>query len=357
MFFTPIIKPLDGVCNLSCKYCYFKNITEKQKTVSIMSDLILEKTIALFCNNQTHIEFIWHGGEPLLAKIAFYKKVIDIQKYFKSTGIKIKNSIQTNATLIDKDWAMFFKENNFSVGVSIDGPKNLHDKFRYYENHSGSYENTIKGIKLLQEFGVDFGIICCINSNSINEYDSIFNFFIENKITNIKFSRVRSFDGDSSYAISQKEYTKFLLTIFQKWIDMDNDNIKIRDIESIVNTILGGNQRECIFASKCHKYLTIYSNGDIYPCDSISKNTKYFFGNVLKNNSADILKNTNFINLKKELYKKQIYCKNCRYRKICRGGCFLDWQRDENGCKNISCEDLKYMFANFYSILDQYNLL
>lgn len=180
---TPIVKPVNGMCNLSCSYCYTYRL--KQCAVENRMRLeILKAMIDFFCREQDDIEFIWHGGEPLLAGLDFYRKAVEFQGIWKQQGKKIANFLQTNATLITPEWIRFFVENNFFVGVSLDGPKEVHDQVRHYPNGKGSYDDVIRGINLLHQAVIFNGIICGISTVNHLFPKEIFNFFIENNIKN-----------------------------------------------------------------------------------------------------------------------------------------------------------------------------
>lgn len=147
---TPIVKPVNGLCNLSCSYCYTSGLKECVAK-NRMRPEILKATIDFFCRDQNDVEFIWHGGEPLLAGLEFYRKAIEFQKIWEQQGKRITNFFQTNATLMNSEWNSFFAENDFFVGVSLDGPKEFHDQVRYYPNGKGSYDDVMKGIDLLRQ--------------------------------------------------------------------------------------------------------------------------------------------------------------------------------------------------------------
>lgn len=173
---VPIIKVVGDFCNLRCRYCFYN--TEDQLTSRIMSDELLDKFleeyIRLFTND---IMFIWHGGEPLLAGLSFFQKIVNLQTKYRKSHQIIKNNIQTNATLINDDWAKFFKAHNFRVGVSLDGDKKSHDFFRINNAGHGSFDQAIKGIEILRRYGIEPGIIQTITRGHLNRVREDFIFF------------------------------------------------------------------------------------------------------------------------------------------------------------------------------------
>lgn len=177
--FNILIKPVSGNCNLSCEYCYYLNKSHNGNVNSKMNESILRTMIDKYLSeNPAHeVCFIWQGGEPLLAGLSFFEKVIYYQQKFNVKNKIIKNIIQTNATLINNKWASFLKKNNFLVGVSLDGPEHIHDIYRKNNLHAGSFINVMKGIRKLQDFRVDVNILCTVNNFNYLYPDEVYNFF------------------------------------------------------------------------------------------------------------------------------------------------------------------------------------
>ncbi|NQV00707.1 MAG: radical SAM protein [Parcubacteria group bacterium] len=344
---TPIIKPINGLCNLSCSYCYASGL-KKRTGKNRMHPEVLKATIDFFCHNQNDIEFIWHGGEPLLAGIDFYRKAVEYQRVWEQKGRKITNSIQTNATLITFEWVNFFTEHDFFVGVSLDGPKHFHDRVRYYPNKTGSYDNVMRGIELLRRAKVFNGIICSISTVDYQSPKEIFSFFIKEDIKKLKFARVKDIghcNDVSSLTILPKQYIDFMITIFDLWLELDNPEVEIRDIQSVVSLILGGNKRECIYMGRCDQFVTVYHDGSIYGCDSFPKTNVLNFGNVM-DKSTLAKSNPRLEKFQEILRKRKENCRVCDWYFICKGGCAKDCYAQLNSIKPINevCENLKRYF-------------
>ena len=285
MYFVPIIKPVGGRCNLDCSYCYFRQKKGGRIDDMIMGEEILKSLIDVTCGNQDVVEFVWHGGEPLFAGIDFYHQVIGHEANWSSEEKKVFNSIQTNGTLIDEHWAAFFSENNFAVGVSLDGPSEFHDQLRTHHNGRGSFKETIRAIHLLRESGVLSDVICCVSSVNCDFPEDIFDFFVGQGIKRLKFLQVQGRDKKGKllpFSVTAEQYADFLIGIFKKWLELDDPEIEIREIKSIVNLMLGGDFRECMFADECHKYFTVYPDGSVYGCDSLPKIEALRFGHITK---------------------------------------------------------------------------
>ncbi|MFH1551387.1 MAG: radical SAM protein [bacterium] len=355
MDFVPIIKPVGGSCNLNCLYCYFQKRKISKSNKLITEKNLLKRFIDNTCSIQERTEFIWHGGEPLLSGLEFYHNAIELQSKWAKMGKKIYNSIQTNGTLVNQKWIDFFTENNFATGVSLDGPAEFHNKSR------GKFEQTIKAIQLLKEANVISDVICCVSTINCKYPEKIFDFFKEKKIKKIKFLQVqgRNKNGDLlPYSVNSLQYADFLIKIFKKWIKTDDPEIEIREIKSIVNLMLGGDFRECMFAGECYKYFTVYPDGSIYGCDSFPKIKSLYFGHI-DQNLTEIELSINFKRFKQKLKKIQQKCKSCYWFKICRGGCPQDWHPDifKKNPENAYCSGLQKIFSTIQKTLKEFKMI
>ena len=357
---TPIIKPVNGACNLSCSYCYTSGLKE-YAVRNRMRPEILKAVIDFFCGDQNDIEFIWHGGEPLLAGLEFYREVVEIQHTWEKQGKKIKNFLQTNATLITSEWIRFFAENNFLVGVSLDGPKEFHDQVRCYSTGKGSHDKVMRGISLLHQAGIFNGIICGISTVNHGFPKEIFNFFLAENIKKLKFARVKNIghcNNVSSLVISPAQYADLMIAIFDLWLELDDPEIEIRDIQSVVSLILGGNKRECIYMGQCDQFVTVYSDGSIYGCDSFPKTDALRFGSVFDKPTV-VRSNLRLQSFRKLLEKRKELCRTCNWYFICKGGCAKDCYEQLNSVEPLSevCENLQRYFEHISTKIRSYDLI
>lgn len=358
--FTPIVKPVDGLCNLSCSYCYTLALN-KDGITNHMKLETLGAVIDFFCSNQDDVEFIWHGGEPLLAGLDFYTTVAKFQRKWEQQGKKITNFIQTNATLITSQWVQFFTENNFFIGVSLDGPKELHNQVRCYSNGKGSFDEVMKGIDLLREAGVFNGVICSVSSINYRNPKELFDFFIAQNIKKLKFGRVKNIghcSNISSLVVSPAQYTDFMIAIFNLWLELDDPKVEIRDIQSVVNLILGGNKRECIYMGQCDQYVTIYSDGSIYACDSFPKTDDLHFGSVF-DKPGSIQFKPQLQTFREQIKRRKEFCCACNWYFICKGGCTKDYYGLPYGIKPASeiCDNLQRYFNYISTKIRSYGLI
>ncbi len=331
---TTIIKPTND-CNFKCKYCYSNSGVDYSR----MSEETLKnsiKKIAYFNGKegtskgsqriQNH--FIWHGGEPLLAGIDFYRKVVEIQEELIKEGYKFRNSIQTNGSLIIEDTVDFFKEHNFSIGLSLDGPKELNDKTRLYrakKNGSKStFEDVMSSIELLKRKGLNPKVIVVVNKHNINSLDKIYDFLKQNKL-DAKFNPLiksgRAIKNYQELAILPEEYAEARLKLFKVWVQ-DENPMHLNCFEDLLKGILSeGCYTECCFKDSCQKkFIAIDSFGDAYPCGEFCGETGFRYGNINKNHFEEILSHPLRMKLS-ERSKNLEECKNCEYKKFCYGGC------------------------------------
>lgn len=321
----------------------------------------LSSTIDFFCSTQSNVEFIWHGGEPLLAGIDFYAKAIEYQSYWLKKGKNITNSIQTNGTLLNEEWVDFFRNNTFRVGVSLDGIPEHHNNTRKYNDNTCSFDNVMNGISLLQKSGNFSGVICCVNAFNYKFPTETLNFFISNGIYKIKFNRIRgkvNKEYTPPHCISFKDYINFLTEILDLWLNIDNPEIEIRELQCIIELLLGGTNRDCVFSGECHKYCTVYSDGSIFSCDSLPRRKELCFGNVCRG-QEEVKNSSSFQSFLSSCHKIRRLCATCKWNHICKGGCLQDWSFDGSShiFQNAYCEEQKVLFESIKSVLTKHNLI
>lgn len=344
-FFHMMAKPISYHCNLKCEYCFYLEKSEtlienKLNSMSkIMSDDVLLKYTRDYIESQEsdEIDFSWQGGEPTLAGIEFYKKAIEYQKKY-SNGKTITNSFQTNATLINKKWAHFFSENNFLVGISIDGPALIHDKYRVFSNNKPTFERVKRSVDILKDFNVEFNTLTVVNLYNWNKGKEVYHSLKElgsNFMQFIPIVEIEPTNNTNSKSYSPKEnptlasfsvphfgYGQFMCDVFDEWvIHHDIGNIHVNLFDSILGNWLGYPSTTCVQSKKCGSALVIESNGDVYSCDHyVYPENK--LGNLMNTNIKKIAfsrKQHNFGMLKSTKIPKQ--CQYCDVYKLCYGGC------------------------------------
>ena len=357
----PIIKPVDALCNLNCSYCY-AGIDGTGQALGRMNLQTLKQTIDFFCKNQgEEVEFIWHGGEPLLAGKAFYHRVVELQRPWVIQGKKITNILQTNATLVTQKWAHFLAERGFVVGTSLDGPQKLHDKFRKHKTGKGSYKKVVRGINLLRNAGIFGGVICGVTVVNYENPQKLLDFFVAEGIKKLKFMRIRTIgccDNVHVPTLSAEQFTDFMIAIFDYWLELDDPEIEIRDIQSVVNVLLGGRVRECVYMGRCEQFATVYSDGSIRACDSFPKSESTHFGSVTEEHKT-VRNNPNLKTFEHIIMERKKSCWGCSWYFMCQGGCMKDnyLNLGSRTPRKEVCRNLKRYFSHIRNRLEAYGLL
>jgi len=353
---SPIMKAVGQSCNLRCKYCFYNGNQDQMLDVMNFETLrtITRKLLSVSGSN---IHFIWHGGEPLLAGINFYKKAVELQNEYKSNNQNIRNGIQTNGTLLSTDWADFFKANNFGVGVSLDGPEFIHNRLRTYKSGEGSFQQTMRGINIMREQGIQVSCIAVITSNSVSYPEQIFNFFYNEGIC---FSASQCTADEYNKSISKDlavdpfDYATFLLRLLDLWLETGDPNFKIGPIDDFIHAIMGQKPKSCIFNGHCEHFVTIDTNGDLYPCNHY-RNEEHLWGNLLKSDYNMIIDNSNYSEYLLDYKKTLITCEGCKWIGVCRGWCRKTWGSRviESNDKHPNCRAISALFEGITERLIQ----
>ncbi len=356
-----LIKTSDS-CNLACSYCYATTRTAKISQDNFLSldttKRIFQETTNFF-GNVKNINYIWHGGEPLLLGLDYFKNIVERQRYYKETGFKLTNSIQTNGILIDENWAKFFYDSDFSVGVSIDGLPDLHNKVRKFPNHENSYYRVLEGIKCLKSENVKLGGLCVITNQSVLFSKEILENFVNLGIKKIDFLPFVDFDNNdqtTSLSLAPKELYDFLGSAFDYWFKLDDPDFEIRIFENIILGLLGEKISLCSFNGNCNQFISINANGDVYHCDFFVGNNSFCFGNIMNDSLGFILTGARYIEYQEIVTHLPKMCGHCKWKKICNGGCtYHRWIRNKNfSDKYYFCESRKLLFDHIQSTINQY---
>lgn len=362
--FQVFAKPVGSLCNLNCSYCYYSNQSDSAKFArnSRMKDDLLEIYIRQHIEATTDdiIMFSWHGGEPTLAGIDFYRKVVLIQKKYLSPGKKIINGIQTNGTLLNDEWCNFLSEENFLVGISMDGPEELHNRYRISNSGNETFREVLNGYRLLQKYGITVEILCVVNSFNADfpiEVYSYFKLLGARFITFIPLVERKSYSLTevSDKSVSAESFGKFLVSIFNEWVENDIGKIKIQILEEALRTAFDNEHTLCIFKQNCGGVPVIENNGDFYTCDHFV-NKENLVGNILEKPVSyylDCEKQLAFGKVKSNALPE--YCKKCEVLSMCNGECpknrFIKTPDGETGL-NYLCAGYKIFFKHCLPLID-----
>ena len=354
--FQIFAKPVDGRCNLDCKYCYY---TGKEKSANtsgpmVMTDDVLGKYIIqhIAANTSPQIFFTWHGGEPTLAGLDFYRRAVKIQKRNTPPGKIIINGVQTNATLITDEWCKFLSEEGFYVGVSIDGDEKFHDIFRVSRSGGPTFQKTLTGYRRLIQNNIKTEILCVVNSENVRAPLEVYRFLKKLGSEYITFlplvEKLPALQGVvSDRSVPSEAFGEFLCKVFDEWLARDIGKIKIQIIEEAVRTAFNQEHTLCIFKKTCGGVPVVEYNGDFYSCDHYV-DKEYYIGNLKDMSLSQMLDSQaqkKFGQAKLDLLPD--YCLNCEVRDMCNGECpknrFINTPSGEPGL-NYLCSGYKNFF-------------
>ncbi|MGQ9620853.1 MAG: anaerobic sulfatase maturase [Bacteroidales bacterium] len=362
--FQIFIKPVGARCNLRCRYCYYldKGNETMLKKTAVMPDYVLEKYIIshIEATQGQEVFFSWHGGEPLLAGIDFYRKAIKFQEKHKPSGYKIYNGIQTNGVILNEEWGRFLSANNFYAGISIDGTEELHNIFRIYAGGMPTFKKALEGYRLLQKYNIRNEILCVVNAVNVSKPLEIYRFFKGLGTQFITFLPLVIRDPSMPEMVDESSvppeaFGHFLCTVFDEWMERDIGKIKIQIFEEAIRPAFGQEHTLCIFKKTCGRVPVVEINGDFYSCDHFV-DREHLIGNIKDNRLIDLLdsEKQKAFGLAK-LNTLPQYCLNCDVIEMCNGECpknrFVKTPQGEPGL-NYLCPGYRIFFRYVKPFVD-----
>lgn len=364
--YAMLAKPVSSTCNLRCAYCYYAG---KNKLLHVensrMSQDILEtytrQSLDMYGRDAV-VEFAWHGGEPTIAGISFYEEALRLQRKY-GKGRKILNTLQTNATLLNDEWCRFFKANNFLIGVSIDGPEALHNAYRKTVDGRGSFTETMRGIELLQKHRVSFNTLTTVNRINMEQPLEVYRFLRELTdflqflpVVECMPAQYETEDGQlfaappglysikikhplTDFSVTSEGYGAFLCAIWDEWDTFDSEKKHIQLFDVTIGNLSGISSSLCVHNPLCGHSGCVEANGDVYACDRYAF-PAYKLGNITQTSLGELMELNRDFGMHKT-YGLPEECFDCRYIKLCFGGCPKDrlW-----GSKNYLCAGYKMFF-------------
>lgn len=322
--FSPIIKCVDTACNLRCQYCTYRYVEQSVNRVPVMSGEVLERFTAGFMSiKQPRHDFLWHGGEPLLAGIGFFEKAVKLQKRHNSDNLPVSNSVQTNGTLLTWEVAEFFKEHGFRVGISLDGPEHVHNRYRTNGRGNGSFSRVMRGVKLCQAAGVPVSAIAVITDYGARFPEEIYRFFLSEGIKRFALNPVFELDQTGKvcdFSVSDGDFGRFLSTMMELWLEDDDPDVFIRQFSEPLSALLGEKVSTCIYSGQCAGFLDVYPNGDVKSCHNLLGES-FVLGNFMAQPLREILSGDRYEKFAKQISHLSQTCLRCRWLKLCNGGC------------------------------------
>lgn len=349
-----LIKPASSNCNMRCKYCFYYDIAENRSTESygMMDTELLEEVIkkALAYADQA-CTFAFQGGEPTLAGLDFYKKLIEFEKKYNIKKVQIYNALQTNGYVIDEQWAKFLSDNKFLVGISLDGPKDIHDVNRIDAQGRGSFNNVMNAIKLFNKYKVEYNILFVVNGYVARHANKVYNFFKSNNFRYIQFipclDALNEQHGTKEFSLKPERFTYFLKNLFDLWYEdiMNGDIFSIRYFDNITGMLRGYRPEACGMQGQCQCQFVVEANGGVYPCDFYATD-EWLLGNIKDQGLHELRDSETCRKFIEESMQVDAACRECKWFNLCRGGCRRDREPITGGKAGLNyfCESYKNFF-------------
>ena len=373
--FHIMTKPIGAICNIDCKYCYYLEKEELYPGTKNfrMTDPVLENYVRQYIEAQKapEIGFAWQGGEPTLLGVEFFRRVVEFQKKYCPSGKRITNALQTNGTLLNPDWCDFFRENNFLIGLSIDGPRDLHDYYRVDKGGQPTFDKVMRGLELLKKHRVEFNTLTVVNRQNSRRALDVYRFLREHGSGFMQFIPLVERVGDGAsfasppdpgtigdaeerlpvtgWSVESNQYGEFLCTIFEEWVRNDVGNVFIQLFEVQLAIWMGLPAALCVFAETCGAAMAMEHNGDLFSCDHYVY-PKFKLGNIAEQSMTEMVNSEfqqKFGNDKRDTLPK--YCRECEFKFACNGECpkhrFIKTPDGEDGL-NYLCAGYKRFFKH-----------
>lgn len=356
--FQVMVKPGGAICNLDCHYCYYlkKEYLYPRGESFRMADDVLEAYIAqhIEASPSQVVDFSWHGGEPTILGLDYFRKVVALQRRHASGGRRVRNGIQTNGVILDEEWCRFLAAEGFSVGLSLDGPRELHDKYRVTKGQKPTFRDVMRGFRLLKEHKVPCDVLCVVHAGNVAHPASVYRFFKSIGAEHLQFIPLvePAPQGDapvSPYSVPAEGFGSFLCTVFDEWIRHDVGRVTVQIFDEAARPSLGMEHALCIFRETCGDVPVVEHNGDFYSCDHFV-DPPYHLGNIKDTPLAEMIES----GPQREFGKKKWtslprYCRQCEVRDMCNGGCpkdrFIKTPDGEDGL-NYLCAGYKKFFTH-----------
>ena len=360
--FHVMAKPTGSRCNLACAYCFFlKKERLYPGSEFRMSDEVMESYIrqTLEAHRVPQVTIAWQGGEPTLMGLDFFRRSIEIGKKHLNPGVSIENTLQTNGVLIDEEWCKFLHENKFLVGLSLDGPREMHNAYRRDKGGNPVFDKVIQAVRLMQDHKVDFNILCTVNAVNSRHPLEVYRFFRDELgaryIQLIPIVERDNEMGDqegtgiTERSVRPEQYGRFLNEIFDEWVRKDVGTMFVQFFDGVLASYVRGHSTLCILQPVCGEGVALEHNGDLYSCDHFVE-PRHFLGNIQKTPLIDLVsseKQISFGRAKSETLPR--YCRECKFLFTCHGECpknrVLSTPDGEPGL-NWLCEGLKAFFVH-----------
>jgi len=360
-----MVKPISGVCNLRCTYCYYLPVVDMYRSRPDcsgsfrMSDQTLERfTSQYLARPIKDVQFAWQGGEPTLMGLDFFRKAVELQQKYRREGQSVQNSLQTNGVLLDDEWCNFFREKGFLIGLSIDGPAPYHDRYRRDAAGAATFDRVSRGLRLLKKHRVEFNALVVISQANVHDPEGVYRFLVNQGVRYIQFIPLLEYDKSTlqphEYSITGRQYGEFLNTVFDLWFERHISTVFVQIIEQALAAHLGLSPTLCVHMPTCGRALILEHNGDLYACDHFPF-PDYLRGNIHSTALSEMVNSPEQVRF--GLSKRDDLpesCRECPYLPACNGGCLKHRIVEVPGQDvrlNWFCEGYKMFFGHSFERL------
>lgn len=348
-----LIKPASALCNLDCSYCFYLDREldpYKEAASRRMSNETLRRMVESFVfYSYPHSVFAFQGGEPTLAGLPFFEKLVEYQKRYGRSGQTVSNALQTNGILLDDAWCRFLRQGCWLVGVSLDGTEEMHDAYRRNRGGEGTWRKVIRGIERMAKHRVDFNILCVLSEANVERPLELYQFFRSLGIEYLQFIPLAEFTPAGKrqpYTITPEQYGRFLVEIFDLWWP-ERKQVRIRFFDNLAEALAGYAPGNCTMHEQCDSYAVVEYNGDVYPCDFFVE-PRWKLGNLHESTWSQIARSEKRVRFAHGKALPHPRCLPCEYRPLCHFGCpsFREKQRGNPADLDYFCETYKMVYAH-----------
>ena len=350
-----LTKPASSACNMNCAYCFYNAIADARETAfeGMLTDEMLEKLVQ---SGMEYAEgmcsFAFQGGEPTLAGLPFYRRVTALQKKYAKPGVQVQNALQTNGYVIDEEWARFLHEERFLVGLSLDGPADVHNLNRVDKQGKGTWNRVMNAARLFTKYGVEFNVLCVVTGRNARAIEKIYNFYRKQGFSYLQFipclEPLEGERGAEPYHLSVKDYGSFLIRLFDLWYaDLKRgEYISIRHLDNWLSIALGERPEACNMRGQCSVQFVVEGDGGVYPCDFYVYD-EWRLGTLGETGLGEMERcdtARRFIEASLPVPEK---CRACRWGSLCRNGCRRDRvvMPDGSPSENYYCDAIQGFFS------------
>ena len=360
--FHILSKPTGAICNLDCSYCFF--LSKEQLYIGSrfrMTDEVLGSYLHQYLAAQRvpHATIAWQGGEPTLMGLDFYRRSIECEQKYARSGMTIERTLQTNGTLLDEEWCIFLREHHYLVGLSVDGPRELHDAYRVDKAGRPTFDRVLHAARLLQEYNVEFNILCAVSAANVTHPVEVYEFFRDDVGAQfIQFIPIVERHNETGFqegntvtdrSVTAEQWGRFLIAIFNEWVTCDVGRVFVQHFDAALAAWAGAPPAVCIFSPTCGTALALEHNGDLYSCDHFVE-PNYLLGNILETPLIELVSSDaqrQFGLNKRDTLPR--YCQECPVRFACHGECpknrFIRTPTGDLGL-NYLCAGYRAFFAH-----------